>query len=83
MTELAGWRNVHIGFEGDRLAINGLIIWQVAWRATEEPAVELPHPAYPEQRHRFDIYEAGDSALLVRFAAGELSNGVWGFYVPA
>jgi hypothetical protein len=29
------------------------------------------------------IYEVTGSAPSIRFAAGEFSNGVWGFFVPA
>ena len=48
-----------------------------------DEAVMLPHPSYPHQHHRIDIYEAGASDQPVRFTAGELSNGVWGVYVRA
>ncbi len=76
------WRDVHVGFEGDSLKIGGIEIWKQSWRPVSGLSVELPHPAHPAQRHRFDLYEAGIEARPVRFAAGELSNGVWGFYVP-
>ena len=79
--EHEGWRDVHIGFEGDELEIGGVKIWQVPWRSMGQHAM-LPHPAYPKQRHRLDVYEAGDAANPIRFATGELSNGVWGFFVP-
>ena len=46
-----------------------------------DEAVMLPHPSYPHQHHRIDIYEAGASDQPVRFTAGELSNGVCGVYV--
>jgi hypothetical protein len=29
------------------------------------------------------VYEMTGSAPPIRFAAGEFSNGVWGFFVPA
>jgi len=45
--------------------------------------MQLPHPSHRHRRHRFDIYEIGSLDHPVRFAAGELSNGAWGFYVPA
>ena len=77
------WHSVHIGFENDGVEIGGVKIWPAKWRETGQDPVMLPHPAYPNQRHRFDIYEVGSAARPVRFAAGELSNGVWGFYVPA
>jgi hypothetical protein len=76
------WHEIHIGFEGDELTIDGLKVWSHKWRATGKPHLELPHPSYPNQIHQYVIYEIGDAEHPVRFAAGELSNGVWGFYVP-
>jgi hypothetical protein len=46
-------------------------------------SASLSHPQYPAQRHVMSVYEVADSDPAVRFAAGEFSNGVWGFYVPA
>jgi hypothetical protein len=80
--DLAGWREVHVGFENDDLKIGGFRVWRQPWRATQSPPVQLPHPAHPDQRHRYDIHEIGDARNPIRFAASELSNGVWGFYVP-
>jgi len=76
------WRDIHIGFESDGLKINGLEVWKHEWRPTGLRPVELPHPSYLHQIHRYEIYDIGDAESPVRFAAGELSNGVWGFYVP-
>ena len=61
--------------------IGGLRIWNEKWRPTGE-RLQLPHPDYPTQRHTVHVYEAGDQTQPLTFAAGELSNGVWGFYVP-
>jgi hypothetical protein len=77
------WRAVHVGFDNDGLTLGGIVIWEQHWRPAGVPPVELPHPAHPHQRHSFDIYTVGDPATPIRFAAGELSNGVWGFYLPA
>lgn len=77
------WRAVHVGFAKDGLTIAGADIWALRWRRTREPVLQLPHPAYPDQLDYFDIYEVDGPAARVRFAAGEVSNGVWGFYVPA
>lgn len=74
---MSGWRNIHVGIEGDSLRINGLAIWRQEWRPAGADSLELPHPSHRHQRHRFDVYDNNQ----VRFAAGELSNGVWGFYV--
>ena len=45
-----------------------------AQRHGERPAV---------QRHEMFIYEVTGSAPPIGFCAGEFSNGVWGFFVPA
>ena len=79
---MSEWRDVHVGLADDGVEIGGLDVWRQEWRRTGD-SVQLPHPAHPHQRHLFDIYEAGPPESAIRFAAGELSNGVWGFYVPA
>jgi hypothetical protein len=76
------WTQQHIGVEGDAVEIRGEKVWKQKWRAVEMPSLRLPHPSYPHQYHDFHVYQIGDTKELVRFAAGELSNGVWGFYVP-
>jgi hypothetical protein len=80
---MSGWRDVHVGFEGDGVMIGGVAIWRQAWRRVGEAPLDLPHPGYPHQLHCFNIYQVGSVDDPVRFAAAELSNGVWGFYVPA
>lgn len=80
---MSNWREVHVGTEGDDVQIAGIKVWQYDWRRTDEDAVQLPHPSYPQQRHNFNVYEAGPHSSQIRFAAAELSNGVWGFYAPA
>jgi hypothetical protein len=74
-----GWQAVHVGFEQDGLVIDGLPVWTLPWRG-EGATVHLAHPAHPGQLHAFDIYRIDDGRFAVRFAATELSNGVWGFY---
>lgn len=74
-----GWRSVHVGFANDGVTIGGYDVWATPWRDVGAGPLALPHPAHPAQRHSFTIYEFGEGE---RFAVGELSNGVWGFYVP-
>ena len=77
------WKVKHIGFERDGLLFAGLDVWAQSWRPVSEcSTVELPHPAHPDEVHSYNVYEIGDGANPVRFAAGELSPGVYGFYVP-
>jgi hypothetical protein len=49
------------------------------WQDNEK--IELPHPEHTHQMHNYTIYNyAGVDGL--RFALSELSNGVYGVYVP-
>ncbi len=77
-----GWTQAHVGFERDDFELQGLKVWFESWRRVESASLILWHPAYPQQRHAMEVYEIGDPASPVRFAAGELSNGVWGFFTP-
>ena len=79
---MQNWTAVGIVSEGDPIAVGGVNPWEFKWiRAQDEP-VELPHPAYPHERHRLWVYEIEKGGRQIRFAAGELSPNVWGFYVP-
>ena len=73
---------VGVAVEGQPIAVGGLDPWQLQWKRTDEPEVELPHPSYPGQMHVMGVYEISDGRRTVRFAAGELSANVYGFYVP-
>jgi len=76
-----GWKFVSIGFEGDEVLLDGLNPWQNEWYDLEEASIIVAHPSYPEQRHSMEISELRANGRTVKFAAGEFSNGVWGFYV--
>jgi hypothetical protein len=76
-----GWEAAHVGFDHDDLVLDGLAIWSLPWREEGAAPVMLAHPAHPAQRHAFTIYNVDDGMRATRFAAAELSNGVWGFYL--
>jgi hypothetical protein len=73
------WEQAHIGREDDPFEIEGVSVWDARWQSTCE-AVELPHPSYPNQRHRFSIYELESDGVLRRMAIAELSASVYGIY---
>lgn len=77
-----GWHPVHVGLEGSTFAIDGINPWShvESWQRAAPEAIVVPHPSYRDQRHRAFVYEVVASGKTVRFAAAELSNGVWGFY---
>lgn len=79
-----GWEFVSIGFENDPVDLGGgLSPWPYGerWVGTSDRII-VSHPSYPRQRHDMHVYTLAGTEPAVRFAAGEFSNGVWGFYVP-
>lgn len=80
LSPAAGWRPVGVVVEGEPLILDGVDVWTAHWKSTGR-RVEVAHPSYPSQRHMADVYVLDDRRPGVTFAAGELSNGVWGFFV--
>ncbi|MBA3314402.1 MAG: hypothetical protein M3552_08925 [Planctomycetota bacterium] len=78
---MADWIVCGVVIEGDRIDVRGVNPWDFKW-ASQHRTVELPHPSYPHQRHRLNVYEIDANGNQVVFAAGELSANVWGFYIP-
>jgi hypothetical protein len=77
-----GWRFAHIGLETDPADLGGgLDPWTLTW-GDAIGWIVVAHPSYPWQRHSVAAYAVSVDGRQLRFAAGELSNGVWGFYVP-
>lgn len=79
-----GWDPVHVGLEGAPLTIGGINPWLHIneWRRVQQDYIVVPHPSYRHERHRAWVYDVTSSGKTTRFAATELSNGVWGFYMP-
>lgn len=75
------WRRTHIGLEQDQGQVGGLPVWKHEWRR-QAGEVWLPEDAPPESRMNFQIYEIGGVGwpVHVRFAATEISNGVWSLW---
>lgn len=75
------WRRVHIGPERDDGQVGGLPVWNHEWRKVGRD-VRLPEGAQTNAQQTFQIYEIGGIGrpTQVRFAAAEISNGVWSFW---
>jgi hypothetical protein len=76
-----GWQYHDIGFESQTKKINGINIWKYPWNDMDEQSFEVPHPQYPEQRHKITPYFIKTKGKTLIFAAGEVSNCVWCIYV--
>jgi hypothetical protein len=75
------WRFVGTAANERNFLIEGVNVWAFRWQEVrgERAAVEDPHY---HQSFNFSVYTVTDGEHSVKFAAGEFSNGVWGFYVP-
>jgi hypothetical protein len=78
-----GWKFVSIGFERTLVPIQGIDLWrhERQWVSSHEKIV-VSHPSYPSERHTMFVYRLEIDGRTIKFAAGEYSNGVWGFYEP-
>ncbi|HSN71624.1 MAG TPA: hypothetical protein VLT59_08935 [Steroidobacteraceae bacterium] len=80
MTITPGWRLLAVGLASEPVLVEGVDLWTRTWSSCRETIV-VAHPSYPAERHTLSVYRLADVPDL-RFAAGEFSNGVWGFFVP-
>lgn len=72
----------YVGNSGDResFLIEGVDVWATPWEQPTREIAEVRDPLY-NQSFRFDVYQVTQGGTTVEFAAGEFSNGIWGFYV--
>lgn len=77
------WKLLTVVIDGEYLEIEGVNVWGFEWKDLDEKVLEVPHPSYPNQKHCLSSYFMETGGRRIEFAAGELSNCVWCFYVPA
>jgi hypothetical protein len=78
-----GWQFVGIVSEGEHIQVHGVDPW-TAMPWTQTPGhITVAHPSYANERHTILTYLVDTPDGPVSFAAGEFSNGVWGFYARA
>ncbi len=74
------WQFSGVASDTRAFLIKGLDVWAFQWWEEGEVA-EVEDPLYG-QPHTFAVYTVTDGTQTVKFAAGEFSAGVWGFYLP-
>lgn len=72
------WQHEKTGFDGDTILF-GVNIFDYEWKSTGEFA-KVRDPLYGKE-YKFCIYTVMVNGQEQKFAAGEFSNCVWGFYV--
>lgn len=76
------WEPVAICEEGEAVDVLGVNPWAHEWvRVPSWGPVEVRHPKHPDQRHSAWRYQVPGVSGAVEFAAAELSNTLWGFYI--
>lgn len=76
------WEVYKISVEGDNLTLNGLMIWEHEWEYLGIKPFKAPHPAHPNQLHKYKAWYIKLDGKKVVFAASELSNMLWGICIP-
>jgi len=77
------WTLLSVVTENDALEIEEVDLWWQEWHRLQIGTLRVPHPSYQHQRHTLRPYAIEPVSGTILFCAGELSNGVWCFYVPA
>jgi len=74
------WNFAGISGDGARFEIEGLNVWEFPWQITRDERATVQDPRY-NQSYQFSVYCITNGEKEVKFAAGEFSNCLWGFYV--
>ena len=77
MNKSKEWNHQITGVDGN-CQLFRVNIFKYDWESTGE-RVKIKDPLY-NQEHVFNIYEVTINSKCYKFAAGEFSNCVWGFY---
>ena len=65
--------------DGVKFKIKGLNIWTHQWKSTGEK-IDVLDPLYG-RNHKIEVFEIYKDNMIVKFAAGEFSNCMWGIYL--
>jgi len=76
----AKWKYLGTCTDGKTFIINGLNVWDYEWQNAGEGA-SVVDPRYGGRKD-FNIFTIETDKGILKFAAGEFSNCIWGFYSP-
>jgi len=75
---MSNWIHKKTVADREKFKINGINVWKHEWTTTGQTII-VKDPLY-NQSHKMQVYEIETDTKKIRFAAGEFSNCVWGFY---
>lgn len=73
------WKWVNFVPENGAFDLGGVNPWTHEWRLVERESAALPDPADEPKVREFLVYEIDTDNGPLRFAAQEVTAGVWGF----
>ena len=73
------WEFIVSCFDGQAFPNEGVDVWSHEWKLESENGASVTEPRY-SQKFIFNVYQIFSEKTSIRFAAGEFSNNVWGFY---
>jgi hypothetical protein len=74
------WQFAGSSREGEPFEIRGVNVWEQGWQVSPGQEAQVHDPVYG-QEFVFRVYTLQDGEQTIEFAAGEFSNGVWGFFL--
>ncbi|MEI5673199.1 MULTISPECIES: hypothetical protein [unclassified Nocardioides] len=76
-----GWSSVGLCWEGEEFDLLGIDPWGQDWVPLDRRIV-VAHPSRPAQRHCVDVWTVRTPEREVTFAAGEMPDLAWAFFLP-
>lgn len=73
------WQFAGSSKEGEAFAIKGVDVWGQGWQVSAGEEAHIKDPVYGRS-YIFRVFSIEDRNEKIEFAAGEFSNGLWGFY---
>lgn len=77
MSSKKGWKFLGTSLSRQPFFIQGKNVWDYKWTEIENEYADVKDSTYGLE-YDFEVWEIPPG---IKFAAGEFSNGVWGFYV--
>lgn len=73
------WRYVGYCVEGQNFWVEGMNISNHIWQPVDDAVAGVEDP-HNHKQYEFPVWEVKAEGRVVRFAAGEFQNCVWGFF---
>jgi len=73
------WQFAGSARENEPFEIRGVNVWSQGWQVAAGEEAHVNDPVYGKG-YIFRVFHIQDGDEQIEFAAGELSDGLWGFY---